>query len=206
VWLFTEKKLLFWRVRLKKILLVLFCGLVFMAGNVKAEMSINFQNNFGVTAVDVWTAMEIPETSDTTWLNDFDQFNYKGLIQLMFEDYENERISYGVELGVHRLYFWEEKYKPEGLDARWTGGTVWTGSVSVLGAFEFANDVFIMSGLSVHSFFNGSGLTIGIPFALRYEWVLADKWRLPLEIRADWVFGNDTPLGVGAGFGLKYLL
>ena len=82
----------------------------FFSTEASAEMTLNFQNNFGYTIVDVSEAMDIPEYSDINrrGLVDWNQFNYKGLIQVLFKKSEN--ISYGPEIGVTRLYYWEEKY------------------------------------------------------------------------------------------------
>ena len=58
--------------------------IVFSLNIVHPQVIINLQNNFGYTVVDVSEAMEIPEYSDftETGLNDWDQLNYKGLVQI----------------------------------------------------------------------------------------------------------------------------
>lgn len=67
------------------------------------KIIINFQNNFGYTIVDVAQAMEIPEFSDITneGLVDWDQFNYKGLIQVFIP---KGKMLIGGEIGFNRLY------------------------------------------------------------------------------------------------------
>ena len=75
-------------------------------------MTINLQNNFGYTAVDGSDAMGIPQYSRITdeGLVSSDQFNYNGLIQILFD--KSDRISYGPEIGFSRLYSWEETHIP----------------------------------------------------------------------------------------------
>ena len=72
---------------MRKLVCILFL-LTFVPTEVPAEMSVNLQNNFGYTLVNVSEAMDIPEYSDfnTRGLVEWDQFNYKGLIQVLFEN------------------------------------------------------------------------------------------------------------------------
>ena len=58
---------------------------------VYTQIQINLQNDFGYTIVNVSEAMEIPEYSYTTreGLVDWDQFNYRGFVQLFFSSFEN---------------------------------------------------------------------------------------------------------------------
>lgn len=67
------------------------------------KIIINIQNNFGYTIVDVAQAIEIPEFSDITneGLVDWDQFNYKGLVQVFLA---RDKMLIGGEIGFNRLY------------------------------------------------------------------------------------------------------
>ncbi|MCK4447955.1 MAG: hypothetical protein KAW56_12855, partial [Candidatus Marinimicrobia bacterium] len=61
--------------------------IIFFSTEVLAETIINLQNNFGYTIVSVSEAMGIPEYSEITdeGLVEWNQFNYKGLIQILFK-------------------------------------------------------------------------------------------------------------------------
>lgn len=178
----------------------------FFSTEVQAEMTLNFQNNFGYTIVDVSEAMDIPEYSSINrrGLVDWDQFNYKGLIQILFK--KSETISYGPEIGFNRLYYWEEKYIPVGFSPRWNWDTIWTWHLGGLVRKSIASNYYIMTGASLHVFFNGSGATIGIPFAIGHELPISKTFTIPIEFRIDVVFGDAVPIGLGGGFGLKFQL
>lgn len=172
-------------------------------GGMLRDLSINLQNNFGYTIINVSEAMEIPEYSSTTdvGLVDLDQFNYKGLIQIFFNS--SRKVSFGAELGFNRLYFWEEKYKTFGFDARWRWGTIWTWHLGGLVRLSFASHYYALTGGSFHVFFNGSGTTLGIPLAIGHEIPISKGFTIPIEFRVDIIFGNDVPIGLGGGIGLK---
>ncbi len=167
-------------------------------------MSINVQNNFGYTIVNVSKAMEIPEYSYITELGlvDYDQFNYKGLVQIFFNS--SRKVSYGAELGFNRLYYWEEKYKPYGFDARWHLGTIWTWHLGGLIRLNIASHYYALTGGSVHVFFNESGVALGIPFAIGHELPISKVFTIPIEFRVDIIFGNNVPIGLGGGIGLNF--
>jgi hypothetical protein len=171
-----------------------------------SAMTINFQNNFGWTWVDVGDAMGFPEGAGVTrWLNDYDQFNYRGSLQIFFDDDPDAQLQYGLECGFNRLYYWLEKSQPIGQSTPyWYNGTIWTFQLGALAKYKIEDGLYALFGLSAHQFLNGSGLTLGIPIGIQKEYKLSEQWSLPLELRADWIFGNDTPVAIGAGFGLKY--
>lgn len=173
-------------------------------GGMLKDMSVNLQNNFGYTIVNVSEAMEIPESSSTTdyGLVDWNQFNYKGLIQILFNS--SQKVSFGAELGFNRLYYWEEKYKPFGSSARWRRGTIWTWHLGGLVRLSFASHYYALTGGSFHVFFNGSGTTLGIPLAIGHEIPISKVFTIPIEFRVDIIFGNDVPIGLGGGIGLKF--
>ncbi|MFC1693050.1 hypothetical protein ACFL1R_06060 [Candidatus Latescibacterota bacterium] len=179
-------------------------SLTFLSTEVLAEMSVNIQNNFGYTIVNVSEAMEIPEYSNITdeGLVDWNQFNYKGLIQILFKKSEN--VSFGPEIGFNRLYYWEEKHIPPGFSPRWRWGTIWTGHVGGVVRRSFASHYYVLTGASLHVFFNGSGATIGIPLAIGHELPISKVFTIPIEFRLDVVFGDAVPIGIGGGVGIKY--
>jgi hypothetical protein len=51
---------------------------------------------------------------------------------------------------------------------------------------------------------NGSGSTLGIPFAIGHELPISDVFTIPIEFRTDVIFGDAVPIGIGGGIGLKY--
>jgi hypothetical protein len=168
------------------------------------DVDINLQNNFGYTIVSVSEAMGIPEYSRVTdkGIVESNQFNYHGLIQLLFR--KSEQVSYGPEVGFNRLYYWEEKHIPRGLGPRWRWGTIWTGHVGGLVRLRFTPHYYVLTGASLHHFFNGSGSTIGIPLAIGREVPFSEVFSIPIEFRIDVIFGDDIPIGFGAGVGLKF--
>ena len=56
----------------------------------------------------------------------------------------------------------------------------------------------------VHDLLNGSDITPGLSAACGYAFPLSGTIRLPVEIRADAVFGNATPIMLRASIGLSF--
>ena len=187
-------------------LVFLLIYLTFFSTVVLADMNVNVQNNFGYTIVNVSEAMDIPEYSNVNrrGLVDWNQFNYKGLIQVFFK--KSETVSYGSEIGFNRLYYWEEKYIPPGFSPRWDWGTIWTSHIGGLVRLNYASNYYFLTGASLHVFLNGSGATIGIPLAIGHELPISNVFTIPIEFRVDVVFGNAVPIGLGGGIGLKFKL
>ena len=173
-------------------------SLTFLSKEAQADLRINVQNNFGYTAVDVSEAMDIPEER----LDDWDNFNYKGLIQIFFK--KSGHVSWGPELGFNRLYYWEERYKPVGFSPRWRWDTIWTWHVGGCVRRSIASQYYVLTGASLHTFFNGSGTSIGIPLAVGHDIRISDVITIPIEFRMDVVFGDAVPIGLGGGVGITY--
>ena len=170
-----------------------------------SKLVINLQNNFGYTVVDVAQAMEIPEYSDITGegLVDWDNFNYKGLVQVFIP---RNNFLIGGEVGFNRLYRWEERYKTfDGYD-RWRWGQIWTWHIGILLRMTVAEQYYLTSGAGVYTFMNGSGTTVGFPLALGHDLKLGERLVLPLEFRTDIIFGEATPIALGGGIGIKIAL
>ena len=187
---------------MKYLICILFLSIIFAQHNQKNDFIINFQNNFGYTIVDVSKAMEIPEYSDITreGLVDWNQFNYKGLIQAFIQ---KEKYAIGGEVGFNRIYRWEERYKTfDGYD-RWRWGTIWTWHLGVLIQKKIADQYYLTSGAGVYTFFNGTGTTVGFPLAIGHDLKISDILILPIEFRTDIIFGNGTPIAIGGGIGIK---
>lgn len=188
---------------MKPVLIELFL-LAMLSAGISAQTTVNIQNDFGYTLVDVGKAVDVPDYNYSTrqGLNDQDQFNYRGLVQVLFQ--RSETISWGPELGISRLYYWEETYIPVGFSARWRWGTIWTWHIGGIIRKQLSSDYYLLTGGSLHTFMDGSGTTLGIPFAIGREFSFSDKITLPIELRTDIIFGNDTPIGIGAGIGVKF--
>ena len=168
----------------------------------KGKIIINLQNNFGYTIVDVGQAMEIQKFSDITkeGLVDWDQFNYKGIVQVFLA---RDKMLIGGEVGFNRLYRWEERYKTFNGYDRWSGGTIWTWHVGALIQLNFANQYYLTTGTGVYTFMNGTGVTVGFPLAVGHIIKLNEKLSLPIEFRTDIIFGSGAPITLGGGIGLK---
>lgn len=172
------------------------------------KIIINLQNNFGYTIVDVAQAMEIPEFSDITneGLVDWDQFNYKGLIQVFIP---KGKMLIGGEIGFNRLYRWEEAYTPNSLyyDTkyyRW--GTIWTWHIGALIQLNFANQYYLTTGTGLYTFMNGTGTTVGFPLGIGHIIKFSDFISIPIEFRTDIIFGSGAPITIGGGLGLKFTI
>lgn len=170
-----------------------------------SKLIINLQNNFGYTVVNVSEAMDIPEYSDIVGegLVDWDQFNYKGLVQVFIP---RDKFLIGGEVGFNRLYRWEERYKTfDGFD-RWRWGQIWTWHIGVLLQMKVADLYYLTTGAGVYTFMNGSGTTVGFPLALGHDLHLTNNITIPIEFRTDIIFGNATPIALGGGIGIKIAL
>ena len=117
----------------------------------------------------------------------------------------SETLSFGPEIGVSRLYFWEERYIPIGLSARYRWETVWTWSVGGLVRLDLTPDYYVVTGAGIHTFFNGTGSTVGIPLGIGRT-IAVNRFDIPLEFRVDIVFGDGVPIGLGGGVGLQFEL
>jgi len=191
--------------RVKFTVILIVSSFLFGQTNNDSKLVINLQNNFGYTVVDVAQAMEIPEYSDVTGegLVDWDNFNYKGLIQIFIP---RNNFLIGVEVGFNRLYRWEERYKTfDGYD-RWRWGQIWTWHIGVLLRMTVAEQYYVTSGAGIYTFMNGSGTTVGFPIALGHDLKLGERLVLPLEFRTDIIFGSATPIALGGGIGIKIAL
>jgi hypothetical protein len=189
----------------KIVIFLLFLPFLYSQTNDESKLTINFQNNFGYTMVNVSEAMEIPEYSEITQegLVDWGQFNYKGLVQVFIP---RDKFLIGGEVGFNRLYRWEERYKTfDGYD-RWRWGQIWTWHIGVLLQLTIADQYYITSGAGVYTFLNGSGTTIGFPLAIGHDLKLGDKLTFPIEFRTDIIFGNATPIALGGGIGVRIAL
>jgi hypothetical protein len=187
------------------IILIIIMSVIYAQLDDNKKFVINLQNNFGYTIVEVAQAMETTEFSDITneGLVDWDQFNYKGLVQVFMPI---EKFMVGGEVGFNRLYRWEERYKTfDGYD-RWRGGTIWTWHISALIQLKFADQYYLTTGTGIYTFMNGTGTTIGFPLAVGHVIKINDLISLPIEFRTDIIFGSGTPIALGGGIGIKFII
>lgn len=171
-------------------LLLLTLGLSSIAHGQPGHWQLIINNNWGYTVVDVPAAVEIPEISGGEGLSDWNQFNYRGMAQFLYRN--SETLSYGPEIGVSRLYFWEERYIPRGLSPRYRWETVWTWSVGGLVRLDVAPDYYVVTGAGIHTFFNGTGSTVGIPLGIGRT-IAVHRFDIPLEFRVDIVLATAFP-------------
>ncbi|MBU1099208.1 MAG: hypothetical protein KKA84_02305 [Bacteroidetes bacterium] len=171
----------------------------------KSDMAFVFMGSFGYTVVDVPTAMDIPEVDASgDGLSDWNNYNIHLVGQLIFNNSQN--ISYGIEAGANRLYWWEEKDSDPNRSPYWYWGEIWTYQVGGIIKFNFNKQFYFLTGASAHIFSNESGTTIGIPAALGYNIVVSKTFEIPIEFRVDVIFGDGTPIPVNGGIGLKFNL
>ena len=186
------------------LLLLLTLGLSSTVHAQPGQWQFTINNNWGYTVVNVPAAVEIPEISGGEGLSNWNQFNYRGMAQFLYRS--SETVSFGPEIGVSRLYFWEERYIPLGQSPRYRWETVWTGFAGGLVRLDLGAGYYVMAGASIHTFFNGTGTTVGIPLGVGHTISVTDRFNIPLEFRVDIIFGDAVPIGLGGGVGLQFNL
>jgi hypothetical protein len=176
---------------------VLFCAFIAYVSPSQA-FDLNIKPNFWGTLVDVQKAME---TTLETW----NQYAYGGTIQVLFE-LKPGGLQIGAETGASHLYYWEEQYYAYDPDPvpRWRWGDMWTWHLGGVIEKKLSRSFYLQGGASLHDFLNGSGITPGLSAAAGYAFPLSGSIRLPVEIRADAVFGNATPIMLRASVGLSF--
>lgn len=193
---------------MRYILVLLLITTTFICGQNKSSSSleINLLSHFGYTIVDVGKAMEIPDFSDITkeGLNDWDQFGYKGIVQVFFNS--TAKTSLGIEGGVVRLYYWEERYKTSMGYDRWRSGVIWTWNVAALLRMRITEQYYVFSGAGAYTFFNGSGTAVGFPIGFGHNIKFSDRLTIPIEFRTDIVLGDATPIAISGGIGILFRL
>ncbi len=116
-----------------------------------------------------------------------------------------EGLMLGGEIGTNRLYYWEYKWT----DGFYSGSryrSEWTTNLGVNIIKYFGEAWYIQGGAAIHIFNDGSGSVPGLLAAIGADLNLSEKFRIPLAIRIEPVFGNATPVAISAVTGLKYLV
>ena len=83
---------------------------------------------------------------------------------------------------------------------------MWTWFAGGLVRLDLGADNYVMTGASIHTFFNGTGTTVGIPLGAGHTIAVNDRFSIPLEFRVDIVFGDAVPIGIGGGAGVQFKL
>jgi hypothetical protein len=184
-----------------------FLLILFICSGLYAKSDISLQYYIGTTAVDICADRNFSrEEGKDLSLYAYDIDNYKIILQMMTENEQFPQISTGYEVGFHRLYYWEQQLGDDEETAEFMAGSVWSTHGGLIGSFKLGNDAYIMTGINFHYILDGAGLMLGVPIAFRYEWYLWERWKVPVEIRGDWILSRDTLCGVTFGGGLKYEL
>jgi hypothetical protein len=158
------------------------------------SMRIGIQGLFGVTIVDVKKVIG-------NELNDWNTYSYAFELQAPLA-LKSGKLSLIPELGLHRLYYWEEKYYvPE---ARWRWGTIWTVHGGMNVEKLFGEHWYLQGGANVRIFLDGSGVVPGIMAGAGYKYAVSKSIWIPIGIRTDIVFGNSTPTSIGLCAGVEF--
>lgn len=180
---------------MKRALLIL-SFLIFSLKSYSQSIELSANGLLGVTLLDVESALD-------TELEDWSTFSYGFYAQGAYEFWDD--IHLGIELGYHRLYYWEESYNASGYGTYYR----WNNAATVFfGPYAKAkyNNFFGLAGLNIRIFTDESGVVPGLLLGGGYEIEINDMLSVPLGLRTDIVFGSGVPVAINLMFGLKYTI
>ena len=163
----------------------------------KSQISIGIVNSWGTNTIDFESLMGSPYWSDDnspydTQITDYSRFVYKGGVQLTKTLKGGDVI--GIEVGISRLYYVEERYSVFLYDNefRWRTYDIWTTNISAIGQMYFGNNFYLHGGAGLCLFHLDSGISPSIHAGIGYNIKLNNKISIPIEFRNDWIFGEET--------------
>jgi hypothetical protein len=162
------------------------------------SMRVGILGLFGTTIVDVKKVIG-------NELNDWNTYSYAFAIQAPIA-LESGKFNLVPEIGVQRLYYWEEKYfvyLPDPVP-RWRWGTIWTAHLGLNAQKLFGEHWYLQGGGNIRIFLDGTGVVPGIMAGAGYIFAVSGSFRIPIGIRTDIVFGNQTPTSIGLSAGVEF--
>ena len=158
---------------------------------------INLQNTGGITIVDVKKVIG-------SELNDWNTYSYEFAVQALLKS-RKEGFKWVPEIGIHRLYYWEEKYFVYTPDPspRWRWGTIWTAHSGLNIQQAIGEKTFVQAGANARIFLDGSGVVPGFMAGIGYRIHLSDFIAIPVGLRTDIILGNSTPIALGLSVGIE---
>ncbi len=150
----------------------------------------------GYTLIDMPTAFGW----DPAFFQDWDQLHVAANVQGLFLHFGPASI--GAEVGYNRLYYYYVvvPWTPSNL---YYWNTISTIDLSALVELRLVGGLSVQGGVGAHIFLSG-GVTPGLKAALRYSIPLNDRMAIPLSVAAQVIFGEGTPVAVGATAGFSY--
>jgi len=186
---------------MKKFLLLLVFAIISKSGS--AQIELGFLPKIGYNFIDIEKSTGLPKydyTSGSNYLNDWDQLNYGVTIYGVYKS--DNKINFGSEITYNRLYYWEEAYETYyGTNYRW--GDVSTLGFGVLAKYNITELFYLKPVVSMEYYLDGSGLNFGTSLSGGVNIILSKHFAIPVEIRADQIFGNAVSFLFGLCTGLR---
>jgi len=157
----------------------------------------------GVIAGAGYTLVDIENAIDWSPLEEWDNI---GVVFKAVGEYElKPGLLLVGEFGENRLYYWEY---------RWTDGyysgtryrSEWTTNIGFSFKKYIGDSFYLQAGPGVHIFNDGSGTVLGVLAGAGYEVDVGDRFKVPLGIRIEPVFGSAIPVSFLFHSGIRYIL
>ena len=189
---------------MKKFLLLLASVIISTCGS--AQIELGFMPKIGYNFVDIEKSTGLPKYSypiSSNYLNDWDQLNYGGTIYGVVAS--DNKVNFGGEITYNRLYYWEEAYETYyGINYRW--GNVSTLGFGILLKYNITELFYLKPVVALEYYLDGSGLNFGTSLSGGVNINLSKHLAIPVEIRADQIFGNAVSFLFGLCTGFRISL
>ena len=174
---------------------------LFLSVNIQAqtEIEIGLAGNCGYTPVNFVNAFSYPDKYMLDWNQVYYSASLKGFLT------SDKKIHFGAEIGWHRLYYVFYRV-PNGDFYRYMERNIQTISLEALARYFPIPNLFILSGVGIHIFTNGTGVGVTIPLECGYSIRLGDQWKIPVTLRWSPIFCDGLPMPVSGGVGLSYTI
>lgn len=162
------------------------------------SLTLRLNAGAGYTIIDLPTAFDW----DPSYLEEWDYTDIKVNLQGLFLDFG--RFQLGAEIGYNRLYYYYFIVPNPPFSPNHYYGSVGPVSLSALGAFEVFQNFFVQAAAGVYFF--ADGVTVGLTPSVMYTIPIGERMAIPIATYVDVVFGDGTPIALGATVGFQYTL
>ena len=173
-----------------------------LAGLITLSMASAQFRSAGLVTGAGYTIVDIENAIDYSPLEEWDNI---GIIIKAVAEYELKPGLFLVgELGSNRLYYWEYRWS----DGYYSGTryrSEWTTNLGISGKKMMGESVYLQAGLGIHIFNDGSGTVLGMLLGAGYELEISDRFKAPLGIRIEPVFGSGIPVSILLHSGISYI-
>lgn len=156
------------------------------------SVTLRFNAGAGYTIIDLPSALGWSET----YLEDWDYTDIKVTVQGLFLEFG--RFDVGAEIGWNRIYYYYFRY-PGPVHYEGSVGPV---NISALGAVELFPNFFLQAAVGPYIF--NDGVTVGFSTMGVYTIPIRSNMGIPISAFVDVVFGDGTPISLGATVGFQY--